>query len=74
MELGLPLTGLQKLEEVVGFPDFGGNYTQDDYLGNQASHFQEHFASQIVLQRLSKEFHDTLTHGSSCPLIPIEVH
>lgn len=70
MELGLPLTGLEKLEDLVGWPDFSGNYTQDDYLGNQASHFQEHFASQIVLQRLSKEFHDNLTHASLGTLQP----
>ncbi len=63
LELGLPLTGLDKLEEVVGVPDFSGAYSQDDYLANQTSHFQEHFASQIALRRLSMEFHNLLTNG-----------
>ncbi|KAL1904901.1 hypothetical protein Sste5344_009428, partial [Sporothrix stenoceras] len=52
IELGLPLTGLDRYEDLVGLPSFSGPYSQDDYLANQASHFQEHFASQIVLRRL----------------------
>src|SRR3569833_193716 len=62
LELGLPLTGLDKLEDIVGLPDFSGPFSQEDYLANQASHFQEHFASQIVLRRLSMEFHTALTN------------
>ena len=63
LELGLPLTGLDKYEDLVGLPNFAGPYSQDDYLANQASHFQEHFASQIALRRLSSEFHRALTTG-----------
>ena len=63
MELGLPLTALDKYEDIVGLPNFSGPYSQDDYLGNQASHFQEQFASQIALRRLSSEFHRNLTAG-----------
>ncbi|KAI5865048.1 hypothetical protein GGS23DRAFT_603720 [Durotheca rogersii] len=63
MELNLPQTGLDKLEAIVGLPDFSGPYSEDDYIGNQTSHFQEHFASQIVLRRLSVEFHTTLTNA-----------
>ncbi|KAI1336423.1 hypothetical protein F5Y15DRAFT_427096 [Xylariaceae sp. FL0016] len=60
---------LEKLEELVGLPDFSGSFTEDDYIGNQASHFQEHFASQIVLRRLSVEFHTTLINAfTSDPL------
>lgn len=62
LELNLPLTGLDKLEDLVGLPDFSsGSFSEEDYIGNQASYFQEHFASQIVLRRLSVEFHTTLT-------------
>ncbi|KAJ3470605.1 hypothetical protein MRS44_000704 [Fusarium solani] len=61
MEFGLPLTGLEKLDDGIGLPDFSGPITDDDYIGNQATHFQEHFASQIVLRRLSASFHSTLS-------------
>lgn len=58
------MTGLDKLEDVVGLPDFSGTYSQDYYpAGNPASHFQEYFASQIVLRRLSMEFHSVLMSG-----------
>lgn len=64
MELTVPLTGLDKYEELVGLPDFSaGAFTRDDYISNATSHFQEHFASQIVLRRLSVEFHSTLSKG-----------
>ncbi|KAI1657172.1 hypothetical protein F4813DRAFT_94149 [Daldinia decipiens] len=62
MELNIPRTGLDKLESLVGLPDFSGSFSEEDYIGNQASHFQEHFASQIVLRRLSVEFHTTLSN------------
>ncbi|RSL78510.1 hypothetical protein CEP51_008140 [Fusarium floridanum] len=61
MEFGLPLTGLEKLDDGIGLPDFSGPITDDDYIGNQTTHFQEHFASQIVLRRLSASFHSTLS-------------
>ncbi|KAI1634350.1 hypothetical protein F4809DRAFT_643573 [Biscogniauxia mediterranea] len=67
LELNLPLTGLDKLEEMVGLPDFSGSFTEEDYVANQASHFQEHFASQIVLRRLSVEFHTTLSNAFGSP-------
>ncbi|SPJ82113.1 related to acetate regulatory DNA binding protein FacB [Fusarium torulosum] len=60
MEFGLPLTGLEKFEETMGLPDFSGPITDEDYICDQASHFHEHFASQIVLQRLSVNFHSVL--------------
>lgn len=63
MELNISRTGLDKLESLVGLPDFSGSFSEEDYVGNQASHFQEHFASQIVLRRLSVEFHTTLSNG-----------
>ncbi|KAM0296381.1 hypothetical protein ACHAO9_000022 [Fusarium lateritium] len=60
MEFGLPLTGLEKFEETMGLPDFSGPITDEDYICNQSSHFHEHFASQIVLRRLSVNFHSVL--------------
>ncbi|KAL1871061.1 hypothetical protein VTK73DRAFT_2257 [Phialemonium thermophilum] len=67
LELGFPLTGLEKFEPIVGLPDFSGPFNRDDYLGNESSHFQEHFASQIVLRRLLVDFHNTLSQASSSP-------
>ncbi|KAK8056713.1 hypothetical protein PG993_001940 [Apiospora rasikravindrae] len=64
LEFNLPLTGLENFDDMVGLPDFSaGSFSEEDYIGNQASHFQEHFASQIVLRRLLVEFHTTLTSG-----------
>ncbi|KAK3330785.1 hypothetical protein B0H66DRAFT_74729 [Apodospora peruviana] len=67
LELGFPLTGLEKMENVVGLPDFAGPYSEDDYITNQESHFQEHFASQIVLRRLLVDFHGVLSQTASTP-------
>ncbi|KAF4978081.1 hypothetical protein FZEAL_5471 [Fusarium zealandicum] len=61
MEFGLPLTGLEKLEEAIGLPDFSGPMTDDDYIGDQTTHFHEHFASHIVLRRLSASSHSALS-------------
>lgn len=63
LELGFPLTGLERLESVVGLPDFSGPFSEEDYISNQESHFQEHFASQIVLRRLVVDFHGVLSQG-----------
>ncbi|KAK4142590.1 uncharacterized protein C8A04DRAFT_13061 [Dichotomopilus funicola] len=65
LELGFPLTGLERMESVVGLPDFSGPYSDDDYMSNQESYFQEHFASQIVLRRLLVDFHSALNQGST---------
>ncbi|KUI57860.1 Zinc finger transcription factor YRR1 [Cytospora mali] len=69
-ELGMPITGLDKYEALVRVPDFGGVLSQEDYVSNQASHYQEHFASQIVLRRLSADFHTVLSSVSSAPAMP----
>jgi hypothetical protein len=63
LELGFPLTGLERMESIVGLPDFSGPYMEEDHLSNQESHFQEHFASQIVLRRLLVDFHSALNQG-----------
>ncbi|GAB1311437.1 hypothetical protein MFIFM68171_01647 [Madurella fahalii] len=65
LELGFPLTGLERMESVVGLPDFSGPFSEEDYISNQESHFQEHFASQIVLRRLLVDFHGALSHSTT---------
>lgn len=57
----MPLSGLDKYETLVRVPDFGGPVSQEDY----TSHFQEHFASQIVLRRLSADFNNVLSSGKA---------
>lgn len=63
----MPTTGLEELERVIGLPDFSESIAQEDYLGNQSTHFQEHFASQIVLRRLMMDFHNTMSQGKLSP-------
>ncbi|KAL2134523.1 hypothetical protein VTI74DRAFT_11567 [Chaetomium olivicolor] len=65
LELGFPLTGLERMESVVGLPDFSSPFSEDDYISNQESHFQQHFASQIVLRRLLVNFHHILSQGAT---------
>ncbi|VBB73360.1 Putative protein of unknown function [Podospora comata] len=62
LELGFPLTGLERMENTVGLPTFSGPFCEDDVISNQQSHFQEHFASQIVLRRLLVGFHHALSN------------
>ncbi|KAK7731030.1 hypothetical protein SLS53_008901 [Cytospora paraplurivora] len=69
-EVGMPVTGLDKYEALVRVPDFGGILSQEDYVINEASHYQEHFASQIVLRRLSADFHSVLGSATSTPSSP----
>lgn len=61
LELGLPATGLNAYEGRVPVPDFGGGLAGEDHIANQTSHFQEHYASQIVLRRLATDFHTVLS-------------
>ncbi|KAK0716954.1 hypothetical protein B0T26DRAFT_707804 [Lasiosphaeria miniovina] len=68
LELGLSLTGLDKLESVVGLPDFSASYSDVDYINNQESHCQEYLISQIVLRRLVVNFHGVLSQTSAFPL------
>lgn len=63
LESGLPMSGLDKYETLVRVPDFGGPVLQEDH----TSHFQEHFASQIALRRLSADFNNVLSSVSTSP-------
>lgn len=73
LELELPLTGLEKLEEVVGLPDFDDILLDAFYPESQDSHFKEHFASQVALRRLTVHFHNTLRNvlGPTPPFSPL---
>jgi hypothetical protein len=59
----MPTTGLEKMEQIVGLPDFSESLAEEDYAGNQSTHFQEHFATQIVLRRLMMDFHIAMGQG-----------
>lgn len=65
----MPLSGLDKYETLVRVPDFGGPVSQEDY----TSHFQEHFASQIVLRRLSADFNNVLSSGKATRHFPFYI-
>ncbi|KAB5530349.1 hypothetical protein GE09DRAFT_389426 [Coniochaeta sp. 2T2.1] len=65
LELGMPTTGLERLEQIVRLPDFSSSFAEEDYIENQSTRFQEHFASQIVLRRLMMDFHNQLSGGST---------
>ncbi len=64
LELGLPLAGFDGMDVLVGLPNFSERFSEEDYLGNEGSHYQEYFASQIVLVRLLVSFHSTLSSGA----------
>lgn len=60
LELDLPLTGIINLEEHIGMPSFEG-LGDADYYGNQVSHFQVHYASQVALRRVCYGFHRSIS-------------
>jgi len=63
LELDLPPTGLLELENEISLPTFNGPYCEADHRGNQSSHFEAHFASQVALRRLCAEIHERLYDG-----------
>jgi hypothetical protein len=60
LELDLPLTGLIQLEDRVGIPSFNSPFCEADHRGNQSSHFEAHYASQVALRRLCANLHRTI--------------
>jgi hypothetical protein len=52
LKLDLPLTSLNSLEARVRPPNFSIPLCEADHYGNQQSHFEAHYASQIALRRL----------------------
>ena len=60
LELDLPVTTIIRLEDRVGLPSFDGSYCEQDYRGNQVSHFEKHYASQLALRRLCATLHNDI--------------
>lgn len=60
MELDLPPTGLIALEDRVGIPSFNSAFCEADHRGNQSSHFEAHYASQVALRRLCANLHRSI--------------
>ena len=59
-ELDLPLTGIIGLEDRVGIPSFNTPFCEADHRGNQSSHFEAHYASQVALRRLCSNLHNNI--------------
>jgi len=58
------------MESVVEFPSFNsGPFCEEDYVANRESHYQEHFASQIVLRRFLVDFHGVLSQSMLYPFL-----
>ncbi|KAK4189030.1 hypothetical protein QBC35DRAFT_494533 [Podospora australis] len=77
LELGYPLSGLEKMESTVGLPIFTGSFSKDDVENDEESHFYltQHFAAQIVLRRLiigadTKLSQEAATPSSGEPVTP----
>ncbi|KUJ22379.1 uncharacterized protein LY89DRAFT_575731 [Mollisia scopiformis] len=64
-ELDLAPTGIAGLEDRVGMPSFNSPFCEADHRGNQSSHFEAHYASQIALRRLCAEIHNSLYDAMS---------
>lgn len=60
LELGLSLTGVLGLEEHVGMPSFNSPFCEADHQGNQYSHFEAYYASQVALRRLCANLHNNI--------------
>ena len=60
LELDVPLTGISALQDRVGIPSFNTAFCEADHRGNQSSHFEAHYASQIALRRLCANMHNNI--------------
>jgi len=65
LELDLAPTRIINLEDRVGIPSFNSPFCESDHQGNQSSHFEAHYASQIALRRLCANLHKTLSDSMS---------
>ncbi len=63
LELDVPLTGISSLQDRVGIPSFNTPFCEADHRGNQSSHFEAHYASQIALRRLCANMHSNIYEG-----------
>jgi hypothetical protein len=60
LELDVPLTGISALQDRIGIPSFNTPFCEADHRGNQSSHFEAHYASQIALRRLCANMHNNI--------------
>jgi hypothetical protein len=60
VELDLPGTGIIGLEDRVGIPGFNSPFCEADHRGNQSSHFEAYYASQVALRRLCANLHNSI--------------
>ena len=65
LELDLPLTSVLGLEADVGMPSFNAPLCDADNQGNQYSHFEAHYASQVALHSLCVNLHNTIRECES---------
>ncbi|KAH8754273.1 hypothetical protein BGZ57DRAFT_945050 [Hyaloscypha finlandica] len=65
LELDVPLTGISALQDRVGIPSFNTPFCEADHRGNQSSHFEAHYASQIALRRLCANMHNNIYESTA---------
>jgi hypothetical protein len=63
LELDLPPTGIIGLADRVGIPRFNSPFCEADHRGNQSSHFEAHYASQVALQQLCADLHRNINES-----------
>jgi hypothetical protein len=57
-------TGILSLVDQVGIPCFNSTLCEADHRGNQTSHFEHHYASQVALRRLCSNLHQNISDSS----------
>ncbi|KAH7328909.1 hypothetical protein B0I35DRAFT_507291 [Stachybotrys elegans] len=78
-EYQVNLAALERLSDVVGLPTFPEPLTPEDYVGNQSSHFQDHFTSRVVLHQLSRSIEtfrfesSTLESSPTSQALPLSI-
>lgn len=72
LDLDLPQSGIQSLEDVVPLPYFHDGASTEVSNSEDRSHFQYHFLAMIALRRLISRIHETIHDGKQelFPLMP----
>lgn len=52
LDMDLPLTSMMNLEQRIALPLFQSTYCEDDFEGDQQSHWQAHNSSVLALRRI----------------------
>ncbi|KAM3074992.1 hypothetical protein ACMFMG_007545 [Clarireedia jacksonii] len=61
LELDLPLSTLNTLEDRVGVPTFNTPFCAADHRANQHSHWELHYASELALRRICSNIHHSIS-------------